>query len=114
MIISILFVFCFQIIAQTTPRFKKVVCKWNDENGNKYDLCLAVDYQVDKVSDVALLSKVNNLNTVFWGKLLNETTNVAATIEDLSNPDDMEVRYFLWPREITFSPLIKMSLVVLK
>lgn len=56
---------------------------------------MKVDYQVDKASDVALLSKVNNLNTVFWGHLLNETTKVAATIEDLSNPDNLEVMLFL-------------------
>ena len=84
-----------KIVAHSTPRFKKIECKWNDENGNKYDLCLEVDYQVDKASDVALLSKVNNLNTVFWGQLLNETTKVAATIEDLSNPDNIEVMLFL-------------------
>ena len=83
----------FKIIAQGTPRFKKIACKWNDETGKKYDLCLEVDYEVDKASDVALLSKVDNLNTVFWGQMLNETTKVAASIEDLSNPDDIEV---LW------------------
>ena len=55
---------------------------------------MEVDYEVDKASDVAVLSKVNNLATVFWGKLLNETTKVAATIEDLSNPDDIEVNHF--------------------
>ena len=52
---------------------------------------MEVDYELDKNNDVALLSKVNNLNTVFWGQLLNEKTKVAATIEDLSNPDDIEV-----------------------
>ena len=83
----------FQIIAHGTPRFKKIACKWNDETGKKYDLCLEVDYEVDKASDVALLSKVDNLNTVFWGQMLNETTKVAASIENLSNPDDIEV---LW------------------
>ena len=54
---------------------------------------MEVDYEVDKASDVALLSKVDNLNTVFWGQMLNETTKVAASIEDFSNPDDIEV---LW------------------
>ena len=54
---------------------------------------MEVDYEVDKASDVALLSKVDNLNTVFWGQMLNETTKVAASIEDLANPDDIEV---LW------------------
>ena len=54
---------------------------------------MEVDYEVDKASDVALLSKVNNLTTVFWGKLLNETTRVAATIENISNPDDIEVSH---------------------
>ena len=74
-------------------KFKRVECNWNADNGKKYDLCLEVDYEVDKASDVALLSKVNNLTTVFWGKLLNETTRVAATIENISNPDDIEVSH---------------------
>ena len=29
--------------------------------------------------------------TVFWGQLLEEGTNVAVTIEDPSNPDELEV-----------------------
>ena len=83
----------FKNVAEGTPQFKRIECKWNDETGKKYDLCLEVDYGVDKASDVALLSKVDNLNTVFWGQMLNETTKVAASIEDLSSPDDIEV---LW------------------
>ena len=83
----------FKNVAEGTPRFKRIECKWNDETGKKYDLCLEVDYEVDKASDVALLSKVDDLNTVFWGQMLTETTKVAASIEDLSSPDDIEV---LW------------------
>ena len=85
----------FKNLGLSLPKFKRIECKWNDKNEKEYDLCLEVDYEVNKASDVAVLSKVNNLATVFWGKLLNETTKVAATIEDLSNPDDIEVNHFL-------------------
>ena len=42
-----------------------------------------------------LLRMVRNEETVFEGHLLYERNRVAVTIEDISNPDDIEVQYFV-------------------
>ena len=42
-----------------------------------------------------LLKMVRNEETVFEGHLLYERNRVAVTIEDISNPDDIEVQIFV-------------------
>ena len=78
------------------PSFKKIDCG----NNKGYDLCLEVDYE-DKKDDVLLLNKVTkatvgvqNDDTVFEGKLKREGRSVAATIEDPTKPDEIEVETF--------------------
>ena len=75
------------------PSFKRIDCGKN----KGYDLCLEVDYE-DKQDDVLLLNKVTKGtvgvqkdDTVFEGRLLKEGRSVAATIEDPTKPDDIEV-----------------------
>ena len=40
-----------------------------------------------------MLNRVREEDIVFWGHLRNEKTSVAVTIQDASNPDDLEVLY---------------------
>ena len=46
---------------------------------------------MDNETDLLLLNKVQNEDTVFEGHLQTEGSSVAVTIEDTSNPDDIEV-----------------------
>ena len=48
-------------------------------------------YELDNETDILLLNKVQNEDTVFEGHLQTEGSSVAVTIEDTSNPDDIEV-----------------------
>ena len=90
----ILFIF-YRKLAFSTPAFSKIQCSgnWTTENGDKYDLCLEVDYEANKQNDVALLSQMNGLDTVYWGHLLKERTNVAVTIENPSDRDELVVKF---------------------
>ena len=76
------------------PDFKTVDC--GDVKGLRrakhYDLCLEVDYEIDKEDDILVLHKVNGEDTVFEGRLLKEKSRVSVSIEDASDPDDVEVR----------------------
>ena len=74
-----------------TPTFTRI----NDRRCRGYDLCLRVDYDADREDDIMLLRMVRNEETVFEGHLLYERNRVAVTIEDISNPDDIEVQYFV-------------------
>ena len=40
-----------------------------------------------------MLHKVNGQDTVFEGRLLKEQSRVSVSVEDASDPDDVEVRY---------------------
>ena len=75
------------------PDFKNVDCR--DVKGlrraKRYDLCLEVDYEIDKEDDILVLHKVNGQDTVFEGRLLKEKSRVSVSIEDASDPDDVEV-----------------------
>ena len=74
-------------IVNGEPSFKEVEC----EVPEVYDLCIEVTYELDNETDLLLLNKVQNEDTVFEGHLQTEGSSVAVTIEDTSNPDDIEV-----------------------
>ena len=74
-------------IVNGEPSFKEVECVANEV----YDLCIEVRYELDNETDLLLLNKVQNEDTVFEGHLKTEGSSVAVTIEDTSNPDDIEV-----------------------
>ena len=74
-------------IVNGEPSFKEVEC----EAHKVYDLCIEVTYELDNETDLLLLNKVQNEDTVFEGHLQTEGSSVAVTIEDTSNPDDIEV-----------------------
>ena len=77
-------------IVNGEPSFKEVEC----EAREVYDLCIEVTYELDNETDLLLLNKVQNEDTVFEGHLQTEGSSVAVTIEDTSNPDDIEVILF--------------------
>ena len=82
------------ILAWSNPTFQKISCDFVPDNDN-YDLCLYVSFP-DQADDMLLLNKVHDEDTVFQGTLFSEGTRVCIIMEDASNPDDIEVKTFLF------------------
>ena len=88
-------IFLLNTLVHATPRFREVLCQdiegvETKDDGEDFDLCLEVDYEV-RATDYALLEVVDGQDTVYWGHLLYERTNVAVTIEDPNNRNELEV-----------------------
>ena len=84
----IILVHNINVLEHDVPAFKKIDCQ---RKYRHFDLCLEVDYEPNKENDMMFLRKVKNEETVFKGRLKKEQTRVAVTIEDPSNPDEIEV-----------------------
>ena len=79
----------FISLVNGTPTFTRIDCT----RYRGYNLCLRVDYDGGREDDIMLLKRVGNEETVFEGHLLYERNRVAVTIEDISNPDDIDVKF---------------------